>query len=169
MSTDPTRDPRWYAVQCKPRQDARAEENLRNQHFPCYRPVQQVSKLRNGRREQISESLFPGYLFVHLCPHSDDWHSIRSTRGVSRLVTFATRAAEVPQSIIDCLRSRLDGQAPEPLFAPGQKVRVLSGAMRELEAVFERECGEERAMILLGLLHRQHRLEVPLSQLQAVG
>ncbi len=31
---------RWYLIQTKPRQEARAEEHLRRQHFQCYRPLQ---------------------------------------------------------------------------------------------------------------------------------
>lgn len=34
------------------------------------------------------ESLFPGYLFIQLDQLNDNWHPIRSTRGVNQLVTF---------------------------------------------------------------------------------
>ena len=29
----------WYLLQCKPRQDERAEENLLRQGYHCYRPL----------------------------------------------------------------------------------------------------------------------------------
>ena len=57
----------WYLIQCKPRQDERAEQNLRNQSFNCYRPLRRAQQVKRGRQVEVSESLFPGYLFVRLC------------------------------------------------------------------------------------------------------
>ncbi len=37
-------DVRWYLIQTKPRQEARAEEHLRRQQFECYRPLQADAK-----------------------------------------------------------------------------------------------------------------------------
>lgn len=80
--------PRWYLIQCKPRQDSRAEENLTRQDFKCYRPTHRVERVQRGRRTTSMESLFPGYLFIQLDQLNDNWHPIRSTRGVNQLVTF---------------------------------------------------------------------------------
>ncbi|MNG06767.1 Transcription antitermination protein RfaH [compost metagenome] len=56
----------WYLVQCKPRQDERAEENLLRQGYACYRPQHSCERIVRGRRQPIVESLFPGYLFIQL-------------------------------------------------------------------------------------------------------
>ena len=36
----------WYLVQCKPRQDERAEENLLRQGYTCYRPRHSRERLQ---------------------------------------------------------------------------------------------------------------------------
>lgn len=167
MSGNQSSSPQWYLIQCKPRQDARAEEHLRNQNFPCYRPVHPVEAMRRGKRVMLDESLFPGYLFINLCQTTDSWHSIRSTRGVARLVTFCDRPVAVPGDIIVDIRRRLAAKEALPLFAPGSVVTVTDGPFRDLEAIFQKVDGEERAVILLSMLQREQRVSVPVRMLRA--
>lgn len=159
----------WYLVQCKPRQEVRAEHNLRNQYFSCYCPQHTVEKIRHGKRAVIQQPLFPGYLFINLCRISDSWHSIRSTRGVVRMVTFADEPLPVPDQVIDDLRLRLAHIGDQPLFKEGAAVTVTSGPFKDLDAVFCKEDGEDRAIVLLNLLSRQQQLRVPLHALAASG
>lgn len=158
---------RWYLVQCKSRQEDRAEENLRNQHFSCYCPRHLVEKMRYGKRTVIQQPLFPGYLFINLCRINDNWDSIRSTRGVLRMVTFAGQPLPVPDEIINELRARLAIAEGRPLFREGQPVTFTEEPFRGLDAVFCKADGEERAIVLLSLLHRQQELKVPLKALKA--
>ncbi|UAW99463.1 transcription/translation regulatory transformer protein RfaH [Halopseudomonas nanhaiensis] len=169
MSGNQSSSPQWYLIQCKPRQDARAEEHLRNQKFPCYRPVHPVEAMRRGKRVMLDESLFPGYLFINLCQTTDSWHSIRSTRGVARLVTFCDRPVAVPGDIIVDIRQRLATNKAQPLFESGCKVTVSDGPFRDIEAVFCKADGEDRAVILLNLLQREQLLHIPLRALKAAG
>lgn len=159
----------WYVVQCKSRQEERAEANLRNQHFPCYRPVQQVEAMRHGKRVMIEEALFPGYLFIHLSRVTDNWASIRSTRGVLRLVSFGDMPISVPGGVITAIKRQLSGAASKALFEPGNRVVVTDGPFKDLSGVFSRACGEERAIVFLNMLHRQQALSFPVRMLRSVG
>ena len=159
--------PRWYLIQCKPRQDSRAEENLTRQAFKCYRPAHHVERIQRGRRVTSVESLFPGYLFIQLDQLNDNWHPIRSTRGVNQLVTFGKQPIAVADELIDQLKQRLNEKPPEfvPL-EPGDRVRINSGSYKELEAIFLSHDGAERIVILLQLLHREHTLSIPIRAVE---
>lgn len=159
----------WYLIQCKPRQEARAEQNLRNQHFSCYCPRHTVEKIRHGKKTLIQQPLFPGYLFINLCKLTDSWHSIRSTRGVLRMVTFAGEPLAVDDAVIDDLQARLASIGDQPLFHEGSPVTIIDGPFKDLDAVFCKADGEERAVILLSVLHRQQQIKLPLRVLRASG
>lgn len=163
------RTAQWYLIQCKPRQELLAAENLRNQYFSCYCPQHAVEKIRHGKRVVLEQPLFPGYLFINLCQINDNWHSIRSTRGVQRLVTFAGAPLPVPDDIIDDLQTRLATLGDQPLFREGAAVRLVDGPFKDMDAVFCKADGEERAIILLNLLNRQQTLRVPLQTLAITG
>lgn len=164
MTADPRR---WYVIQCKPREEERADVNLRNQDFEVWRPTLRREVVRQGRRTSVSEPLFPGYLFIRLSAVDDNWAPIRSTRGVARLVRFGTTPAVVPDAVLDALAARLAmADAPsEPLLVPGQKVRIEAGPFAGLEAVFAEHDGALRVIVMLKLLQQMQTLSLPLDQL----
>lgn len=136
----------WYLVQCKPRQDNRAEEHLTRQGYECMRPL--------CRRERLvrRESLFPGYLFINL-PDDTNWAPLRSTRGVNRVVSFGGKPLAVRGEVITELLSRT--VVSQPAFTVGDRVRLLKGGLSVLDAIFMSSDGEERVILLIKLLHRQ--------------
>ena len=159
--------PRWYLIQCKPRQDSRAEENLTRQAFKCYRPTHNIERIKRGRRTTSVESLFPGYLFIQLDQLNDNWHPIRSTRGVNQLVTFGKQPIAVADELIEQLKQQLSEKPQESVaLEPGDRVRINSGSYKELEAIFLARDGAERIVILLHLLHREHTLSIPISAIE---
>lgn len=157
----------WYLLQCKPRQDARAEDNLLRQGYPCFRPLLHREKRSGGRIQKIEESLFPGYLFIQLNPQGN-WAPLRSTRGVSRLVVFSGYPLPVSAQLIEQLRERSQLAAVQkaaPLLQAGEKVRITEGPFAELEAIFHSMDGLQRAVLLLNMLNRQQQIHLPLSSL----
>jgi transcriptional antiterminator RfaH len=162
--TSPQSKAVWYLVQCKPRQDARAEENLTNQGFECFRPLISVEKRKKDKLVRSDESLFPGYLFVHLSA-GDNWIPLRSTRGVSRLVSFNHEKLPTPvaDTLIADLQARTQNLTSECLFQAGDRVRIEEGCFANVEAIFEQMDGEQRVMLLMNILGRQQLIRVPLK------
>lgn len=157
---------RWYLIQTKPRQEARAQEHLQRQHFESYRPVKESEKKR-GSRGAAEEVLFPGYLFIRMDQTRDNWYPIRSTRGVARIVTFGGLPIPVKDELIEQIRERLLAP-PAPMkvtFQQGEAVRVTADGFNDVEAIFLAADGDERAVILLNLLQREQKVTLPVSSL----
>ncbi|WP_370683072.1 transcription/translation regulatory transformer protein RfaH [Pseudomonas syringae pv. atrofaciens] len=160
-------DVRWYLIQTKPRQEARAEEHLRRQQFECYRPLQADAK-KTGAKAQAGEPLFPGYLFIHMDQVQDNWYPIRSTRGVSRIVTFGGHPVPVRDNLIEQIRQRLATPAPKAQFTQGDAVLITHASWGDVEAIFLSEDGAQRAVILLNMLQRQQKVVLPISSLSRI-
>ncbi|WP_268797017.1 transcription/translation regulatory transformer protein RfaH [Pseudomonas huanghezhanensis] len=155
---------RWYLIQTKPRQEARAEEHLQRQLFECYRPIKMGEKKR-GSRAAVEEELFPGYLFIRMDQAQDNWYPIRSTRGVARIVTFGGMPVPVQDVLIDQIRQRLITPPPKLQFQQGETVRITAEGFNDVEAIFLTADGDERAVILLNLLQREQKVTLPVSSL----
>ncbi|WP_440090223.1 transcription/translation regulatory transformer protein RfaH [Pseudomonas fragariae (ex Marin et al. 2024)] len=158
------RPARWYLIQTKPRQEARAEEHLQRQHFECYRPLKSGERKRSNRTP-IEEELFPGYLFIRMDQVHDNWYPIRSTRGVARIVTFGAHPVPVRDELIEQIRERLSAPAPRIVFTRGEPVLIKAGGFCDVEAIFLATDGTERAVILLNMLQRQQKVVLPISSL----
>lgn len=160
--------PRWYAIQCKGGESFRATENLVNQGFEVFHPVLEVQKKRRGKLIWVVEPLFPYYLFIRLDRLVSNWRPIRSTRGVLKLVSFGETPIAVDDALVETLREKGSerDQDANLYFHAGEAVQITDGPFKELQAVFESHKGEERAIVLLNLLHRQQRLEMPVANLR---
>ena len=152
--------PAWYLVHCKPRQDARAEEHLLRQGYTCYRPQHSCERIVRGRRQTISESLFPGYLFIQLAADAN-WAPLRSTRGVNRIVAFGGMPLRLDNSLIAHLQQRT-ATVVQPALEAGDSVRITQGGFAELDAIFVAMDGEQRVLLLLTMLNRQQQVSLPL-------
>ena len=92
----------WHAVLCKPRREALAEANLRNQGFDVYLPRMLRLRRRASRWEHRIEPLFPRYLFVNEGDSPRGLAPVRSTLGVSDLVRSAGAPVRVPPGVVKC-------------------------------------------------------------------
>jgi len=152
----------WYLIQSKANQDRRAEEHLLRQGYTCFRPKHRCERVLQGRRRIISESLFPGYLFIQLSL-LDNWGPLRSTRGVLRIVNFGGQSLPVRDDLISQLQEHDSQASVQTHLAPGEAVRINEGPFAELEAIFLTMDGEERAVLLMNFLHREQKISIPLA------
>jgi transcriptional antiterminator RfaH len=155
----------WYVIQCKAKESFRAAENLENQGFEVFHPFIQVEKVRQGKLKLVDEPLFPYYLFIHLSEVADNWRPIRSTRGVLKLVSFGHQPVRVADELVEMLRERVAPQ-PEDYLKAGDRVLIEEGPFKGLNAIFQTKRGEERVILLLDLLQKQQRLEVPVKAIR---
>lgn len=151
----------WYLVQCKPSQDERAELNLLNQGYICFRPTYRRERILGRRRRVVYESLFPSYLFIQL-GSDDSWAPLRSTRGVSRVVSFGGKPLPVRDELIAQFHQHDDVFPKEIRFSCGERVRINEGPFVELEAIFLAMEGEARVVLLMNVLQREQRISMPL-------
>ncbi|MFM8340314.1 MAG: transcription/translation regulatory transformer protein RfaH [Fluviibacter sp.] len=158
----------WYLVQSKPRNEARALENLLRQGYETYLPLIEVERLQRGKLLKKEEPLFPRYLFLHLEEGNDNLGPIRSTLGIAGMVRFDQTYAAVPDPVIEGIRERTR-EIKETLFAPGDAVQVVSGPLVGLEGVFEIADGEQRSFVLLEFMQKQQRVSVSTTDLRTAS
>ena len=155
----------WYAIHSKPRQEERALDNLQRQGFEAWLPMLTVEKVLRGKLANVTEPMFSRYLFIRLDTEQTNWSPIRSTLGVSRLVSFGNRPAVVADELIQALQT-VPQRAPERLFQPGQTIKIVSGPLKGIEGIFQQADGEHRAMVLIDLFNKQHRVTTQMQDLR---
>jgi transcriptional antiterminator RfaH len=160
----------WYAVHSKPRQEQRALANLAQQGYDCYLPLRRTEKIDKRGLAIVQAPLFPRYLFIFLDsgPAGPGWGPIRSTLGVSRIVSFGNIPAKLPTTLVEALReqSAHTVQQVERLFAAGETVKIADGAFAGLTGVYQMPSGEQRAMVLIDILSKLCRVEFPAASLR---
>jgi transcriptional antiterminator RfaH len=162
----------WFLLQTKVKQEQRAAENLERQDVVSFCPMIRVDKISRGRRAEVLDVLFPGYLFVQLGESSVSTTAVRSTRGVSHFVTSAGAPIKVPQGLVDQLRQRVTADADmvmSQLPKSGAKMQVIDGPFKGLNAVFTEPDGNNRAIVMVTLLSQQVKTSMPFASLAEDG
>lgn len=158
---------RWYLIYTKPAREQVAELNLLRQGYEVYHPRLVRPARLHGRWVEQVISLFPRYLFVRLDAGIQSMGPLRSTLGVANIVRFGRDYSVVADAIVENLRMRADSETGlhrlcgQASFEPGSKVRIVAGLFEGLEAVFCRESGDERVVLLLEVLGRCTHVEFP--------
>tara|TARA_B110000196_G_scaffold87611_1_gene76045 strand:- start:155 stop:655 length:501 start_codon:yes stop_codon:yes gene_type:complete len=158
----------WFLLQTKVKQEQRAAENLERQDVASFCPMIRVDKISRGRRSEVLDVLFPGYLFVQLGESSVSTTAVRSTRGVSHFVTSAGAPIKVPQGLVEQLRQRVTADADvvmSQLPKSGAKMQVIDGPFKGLNAVFTEPDGNNRAIVMVTLLSQQVKTSMPFASL----
>ncbi|WP_411359042.1 transcription/translation regulatory transformer protein RfaH [Pseudidiomarina salilacus] len=162
----------WYLVQTKPKQELRARANLENQALEVALPMLNLERIRRGKRTPVTEPMFPGYIFVKAGDYSQNFHRIRSTFGVSKIVKFGDAPARISDALVAQMLA-VDDQSPgvqEAMrqAAPqiGDQVEIVEGPFAGLFAEIIKLDGPSRCIVLLDFLHKQIRAEFELSDIR---
>ena len=166
MTSIKTENSKWLLVYTKAREEKRAKKNLENQGFETFLPMVAYEKISQPKSISL-EPMFPRYLFITINAERDNWAHIKSTRGVSHLVVFGDKFAEVPNSVVAFLKTKVDDndivrqKITRQDFQKGDKLVINKGVFQGKEAKFLSMTGKERVRILLKLMNELIITEVP--------
>jgi transcriptional antiterminator RfaH len=159
----------WLAVRCKPRSEQQAASNLIDQQFTVFSPTITQRKRRNNCWQQVTEALFPGYLFIRVNLGEQDTSVVRSTPGVLSLVRFGYQLIPVPNAVIELLQQVecQGGPAQQQRHKAGDRVEIISGPFAGISGVYQMAKGEQRAIMLVEMLGKAQPVAVDQDHLGA--
>jgi len=148
----PASAPDWYLVNTKPRKERWVADQLATVLPEVYLPLLRAKTPRWGRMAWSVGPLFPCYLFARFDLQLN-YFDVKYIQGVRGLVSAGNEPLAVPAVIVEEIRRRAkDGviEIAQKPIAKGDRVTVVEGPFRGLEAIFERYLsGAERVAILL--------------------
>jgi len=161
----------WYVAFCKPAQEQVAQMNAQNQGFEIYLPMLTKQQVRRSKLSVVAQAMFPRYLFVRPSSDEQDVASLKSTRGIVKLVQFGFELGIAPDELIEQLReveasAHKDG--PELLFQQGDQVDVIDGPFKGFVAKVLNK-PSERVKLLLEFLGKSQQVSLPTESCRKVG
>ena len=156
---------------CKPAQKQVAQINAQNQGFDTYLPMLTKQQVNRGKLSVITQAMFPRYLFIRPSSDVQSVASLKSTRGIAKLVQFGFELGIAPDELIVQLReseasAQIDG--PEMLFQQGDRVDVIEETFKGFVAkVLSKP--SERVKLLLEFLGKSHQVSLPTESCRKVG
>jgi transcription antitermination factor NusG len=165
----PVTELQWYALKVRARAEHSTSEFLSSRGLEVFCPTYPERKLYSDRVKVSQSALFPGYLFCRL-----DWSDrllALSAPNVEYIVGFGSKPAAVPSSEMQAIQAVvMSGAAccPHPFLRVGQKVRLHSGPLANLEGILVSNRGNHRLVISVDLLQRSVAAEVDEALVQVI-
>lgn len=155
----------WILAQTRANAERIARTHCERQGHETYLPLYHDDILGRDR------VLFPSYLFVRV---GASVHHLRSTRGITRLVGFATSGAAeaISDEVIMALKGRESAEGRirlEPALKPGDRVRFRSGPWNGQYALYQGQSSHDRVRILLEVLGAQRCVTVERRAITALA
>lgn len=154
----------WYAVYTKSRSEKMVDKLLKEKDIDCYLPLQKVLKQWSDRKKWVEEPLIRSYIFVHIADDRE-YLNVLQTDGTVKFVTFAGKAAKIPEKQIDniklLLASEEELEVTAEKFEPGMEIKVHAGPLKGLEGSLIEMRGKNRVKVELEAIGQSILVEIP--------
>jgi transcription termination/antitermination protein NusG len=169
---------RWYIVhtysghenKVKVNLERRIESmNMADKIFRVEVPQKAVTKIKDGKRVEKEERIFPGYVLVEMIMEDDSWYVVRHTPGVTKFVGGEKKP--IPARDAEIKRILLKG-APAPAkveidLKVGQNIKIISGPFADFEGtVTEVNAEKEKVKATVSIFGRETPVDLPISWVQ---
>ncbi|MBI5003865.1 transcription termination/antitermination factor NusG [Candidatus Kaiserbacteria bacterium] len=171
---------KWYAVHTYSGYEDAVARNLKQridsfgmkeQIFQVVVPIEKKIKIKNGRKTEIKEKIFPGYVLVDMIATDDAWSVVRNTPQVTGFVGTANQAVPLEQTEVDKILKRAGGDTVRHSIdlAAGEAVIIIDGPFKDLEGKVG-EVDEERGKVkvMVPMFGRETPVELEADQVQRV-
>lgn len=165
---------RWYVAATHPAREVVALENLMAQHFEAFLPLVDRKLIRRNKPKLVREALYRSYVFIRFDPDEDPWMKINGTRGVRKLVCYASeRPRPLQLGVVEALikQSRAGGfeeiaGKTKLVFQTGSILEITIGPM-EGQVVTCLAEEDQHVRALLSCFGRDTVVNIPLAHLRA--
>lgn len=157
----------WYALKVRTRSEMLAIASLDHYGFESCCPLTKTRTQYSDRAKTTLEPMFPGYLFCRFELSSKA--KVLASSSVERVIGFGSQPIPVPASEIDAVRRMVDqGAAAAPNAKPGDRIRVIAGALKGVEGVLVRESDTNSLVASVQLLQRFVSLRIDPAVIERV-
>src|SRR3982751_4415129 len=128
----------WYVIHTYAGYENAVARNLRqrieslgmqNKIFNVVVPTEKKIKIKAGKRVEVEEKVYPGYVLVDMIVDDNSWYVVRNTPRVTGFVGAGTTPVPLTQAEIDLLFSRMNtGEVEHEITVEvGELVAITDG------------------------------------------
>lgn len=163
----------WYVIKTQPKQETRAECNLRAWGINTFHPKinERYTNPFTGLVSYALRPLFSRYIFAQFDVNTT-YRRVCFTRGVHSVVNFGNGPVSVNDEIIKLIQSRVGEDGLVKLdneLNQGDQVMIDGGPLKDMVGVFQHDIkGTDRVAILLTAISYQGRVIVEKDQVKKI-
>jgi transcription termination/antitermination protein NusG len=139
---------KWYAIQTYSGYEKAVERNLKqkvsseamgHKIFDVLVPLEKVVKIKNGKKVEIEQNFYPGYVLVDMIADEESWYIVRNTPRVTGFVGAGTVPVALTSKEIELIFSKLKNSKTTHTIKinVGDNIVITDGPFKTMEGKVE--------------------------------
>jgi len=140
---------------------------LKDQIAEVLVPTQNKVVIESGKKKEVQERLFPGYVLLKMQLNDNTWQVVRNTAGVTGFVGMGTKPTPLPEKEVKAILKFMKMEAPkfEAKFSVGDSVKIVDGPFADfLGKVDGIDEGKGKVKVLVSIFGRETPVELDFLQ-----
>jgi|SRR5450755_916099 len=158
----------WYAVRVRPQHEVIASRSLKSRGLEEFLPMYASRRRWADRAKIINCPLFTGYVFCRFV--SAQKTLVLASAGCVQILKCGPTPSPIPDEDIGALRRLVEsGRAsPSPYVSEGQRVRICSGAFKDIEGYVQKVQNQHSLVVSLHLLQRSASVHIEADAVEVI-
>ena len=178
VTVQPSDDPnaKWFVVHTYSGHENKVAQQLKkrlavmhleNLVFDTIVPTRDVVTVRHGKKQNVKEKIFPGYLLVKMILNDDTWLAVKTTPGVTSFVGASNKPTAISEKEVEAIQKFTQLAQPKfkSKFSVGEAVKITDGPFADylgsIESVNE---DKGKLKILVSIFGREIPVELDFLQ-----
>ncbi len=167
---------RWYIVHTYSGHENKVSKNLKqrvqalgfeNRIFDVLVPMRNTIKVTSGKKENVDEKIFPGYVLVKMILDNESWLLVRTTQGVTSFIGAGNKPTPISDKEVEAIQKFMKTEEPlyKTAFTVGEAVKIVDGPFADfLGTIDEIDEAKGKLKVLVSIFGRETPVELDFLQ-----
>lgn len=167
---------KWYIVHTYSGHENKVAKNLKqrvqalgfeNKIFDVIVPVRNTVKVTSGKKESVSEKIFPGYVLVKMILDNESWLLVRTTQGVTSFIGAGNKPTPISEKEVEVIQKFMNTEEPmyKTSFTVGEAIKIVDGPFADfLGTIDEIDEAKGKLKVLVSIFGRETPVELDFLQ-----
>jgi transcription termination/antitermination protein NusG len=173
-------DAKWYIVHTYAGHENKVAKNLQqrvqslgfeNRIYEVIVPTRNTIKVSQGKKENVQEKIFPGYVLVKMVLDDESWVLVRSTQGVTAFIGAGNKPTPISEKEVEAIQQFMRQEEPlyKTSFTMGEAVKIIDGPLTDFLGTVD-AIDEQRGKlkVLVTLFGRETTVELDFLQVKKI-
>jgi len=145
--------------------------DLQDYIFEVLIPTQNKIKISKGKRYEIAEKIFPGYMLIRMVLSDSSWLTVRTTPGITSFVGVGNKPTPLPKKEVEAIQKFMVQEAPKykASFSAGEAVKIIEGPFSDFLGTVDHIDDEKgKVRVLVSIFGRETPVELDFLQVSKI-
>jgi transcriptional antiterminator NusG len=172
----PSDDAKWYIVHTYSGHENKVSKSLKqriesmgfeNRIFDIIVPVRDTVKVSQGKKENVKEKIFPGYVLVKMILDDESWLLVRTTQGVTAFIGAGNKPTPISDKEVQAIQKFMATEEPlyKTAFVTGEAVKITDGPFTDFLGTIDNiDEAKGKLKVLVSIFGRETPVELDFLQ-----